>query len=217
MSYRFIILFQVICLFQNYLNHIQASFLVSRKYLLNSSSSVNPGERLQFFPTKRSLDGENDAFSSSSSKSDKFSLNQRFESIKSGIVGLLAGGIAVTPFTALHDLVLFPYMKILPINSMAQFEFDTDTASLQGALFAIVYRYCVRQGEKEENEMLAMGVLGAFVLVRTLSRLSIPTYCTAIPLNCKWISKSVVLLNYGYMFLMIDSLFLTLLYHSLIQ
>lgn len=51
-----------------------------------------------------------------------------------------------------------------------------------GALFAIVYRYCVR--EDDDNEMLNMGVIGAFVLVRTLGRVTVPSYCTAVPLDC---------------------------------
>jgi hypothetical protein len=54
--------------------------------------------------------------------------------------------------------------------------------ALQSALFAIVYRYCVRKNDK--NDMLNMGVIGAFVVVRTLSRVRVPGYCTAAPLDC---------------------------------
>ena len=68
-------------------------------------------------------------------------------------------------------------------NGIASWEFDTDMGSLQAALFAIVYRYCVR--EEDDNEMLNMGVVGAFVVVRTLGRITVPDYCTAIPLDCK--------------------------------
>mmetsp|Transcript_17425 Transcript_17425/g.25163 ORF Transcript_17425/g.25163 Transcript_17425/m.25163 type:complete len:104 (+) Transcript_17425:425-736(+) len=54
--------------------------------------------------------------------------------------------------------------------------------SLEAALFAIVYRYCIRE---DENEQLNQGVLGAFVLVqKTLSKIQIPLYCTAAPLDC---------------------------------
>lgn len=106
---------------------------------------------------------------------DKFSPFQRIESIKTGIIGLLAGGIASAPFIGLHDLQA-------PIGGLASWEFDTDMASLMGALFAIVYRYCIR--EEDDNDMLNMGVVGAFVVVRTLSRIRVPTYCTAVPLDC---------------------------------
>ena len=104
---------------------------------------------------------------------DKFSFQQRIESVKTAVVGLLAGGIVSTPFIALHDI---------PAYGAASWEFDTDMGSLQAALFAIVYRYCVR--EEDDNDMLNMGVIGAFVVVRTLSRVRVPSYCTAAPLDC---------------------------------
>lgn len=114
------------------------------------------------------------------SATDKFTFGQRIESVKTGVVGLLAGGIALAPIAGIHD-VLYPGQTIS--NGLAQWEFDTDTGSIDAALFAIVYRYCVREGE-EQNEMLPMGVIGAFVIVRTLSRVRVSSYCDAVPLNC---------------------------------
>ena len=104
---------------------------------------------------------------------DKFSFFQRIESTKTAALGLLSGGILSTPFIALHDI---------PAYGAASWEFDTDMGSLQSALFAIVYRYCIR--EEDDNEMLNQGVVGAFVVTRTLSRIRVPSYCTAAPLNC---------------------------------
>lgn len=106
---------------------------------------------------------------------DKFSFGQRIESLKCVVVGALSGGICLTPITALHDIA---FSK----GGAAQWEFDTDMGSLEAALFAIVYRYCIR---KDENPMLNQGVTGAFVLTRTLSRIRVPSYCTAAPLSCK--------------------------------
>mmetsp|Transcript_25518 Transcript_25518/g.43259 ORF Transcript_25518/g.43259 Transcript_25518/m.43259 type:complete len:207 (+) Transcript_25518:76-696(+) len=106
-------------------------------------------------------------------KEDKFSFQQRIESVKTAAVGAISGGIAATPFIGFHDI---------PLYGIATWEFDTDMGSLQSALFAIVYRYCVR--EEDDNEMLNMGVVGAFVVVRTLSRVRVPEYCTAVPLTC---------------------------------
>ncbi|EJK50637.1 hypothetical protein THAOC_30330 [Thalassiosira oceanica] len=74
---------------------------------------------------------------------DKFSFGQRIESTKSAVIGLLAGGVAATPFTALHDLPLF---------GAAQWEFDT---------------YCVR--EDDDNDMLSMGVMCPAVEISTVS------------------------------------------------
>ena len=110
---------------------------------------------------------------------DKFSFGQRIESIKCVAVGALSGGIAVTPLTAIHDILLGPEMN----NGVAQWEFDTDMGSLESALFAIVYRYCVRE---DENPMLNQGIIGAFILVRTLSRIRVPSYCSAAPLDCEY-------------------------------
>lgn len=115
---------------------------------------------------------------SSSNDNDKFSFGQRIESTKCVVVGALSGGIAVTPLTALHDILLGPEMN----NGVAQWEFDTDMGILESSLFAVVYRYCIRT---DDNPMLNQGVFGAFVLVRTLSRIRVPSYCTAAPLDCE--------------------------------
>eukprot|EP00956_Cyclotella_meneghiniana_P003762 scaffold4568_cov74-Cyclotella_meneghiniana.AAC.5 len=108
-----------------------------------------------------------------SNSEDKFSPQQRIESVKTGVIGALTGGIAATPFIALHDI---------PSYGLGSWEFDTDMGAIQSALFAIVYRYCVR--ENDDNGMLNMGIVGAFVAVRTLARVRVPGYCTAAPLDC---------------------------------
>ena len=111
---------------------------------------------------------------------DKFSLGQRIESIKAAIVGALSGGIVSTPFIFLHDVALADSSA----NGIAQWEFDTDMGSLEAALFALVYRYAVRE---DTNPMLQQGAVGAFVLVRTLSRVKVSSGCDAIPLSCKFV------------------------------
>lgn len=111
---------------------------------------------------------------------DKFSFGQKIESTKTAVVGLLAGGIALTPFALIHDVFLGgDFVR----NGLAQWEFDTDMGSIEAALFAIVYRYCIRE---DDNPMLNQGVIGAFVLVRALSKIQVPAYCSAVPLNCKF-------------------------------
>ena len=114
---------------------------------------------------------------SSGGDDDKFSFVQRIESVKCAVVGALAGGIALTPFAAFHDIL---FNDPLVTNGVAQWEFDTDMGSLEAALFAIVYRYCIRE---DENDMLNQGAVGAFVFVRTLSRIQVPVYATAAPLT----------------------------------
>ena len=108
---------------------------------------------------------------------DKFSFYQRIESVKTAIVGAVSGALLSAPVSALRDL-----LPTSASNGLASWEFDSDASALQGALFAIVYRYCIR--EDDDNPMLNMGVVGAFVLVRATSRVSVPGYCTALPLDC---------------------------------
>jgi len=112
-------------------------------------------------------------------KDSAFDNAQKLESVKSAVVGALAGGVALTPLALLHDTVFGEYAGI--VNGAAQWEFDTDMGSLQAALFAIVYRYCIRE---DENPMLNQGIIGAFVLVRVLSKIRVPSYCSYAPLDC---------------------------------
>jgi hypothetical protein len=107
----------------------------------------------------------------------KFSMAQRIESAKCLAAGALGGGLAVAPVTYLHS-------AMVSSNVMAQWELWTDMASLQAALFAIVYRYVVRE---DENPMLNQGVIGAFVLARTLLAIQVSETCTAVPLICKYL------------------------------
>ena len=89
-------------------------------------------------------------------------------------MGSISGSLGITPIAFVHDVLLQ--------GSVAQWEFDTDVAALDAGLFAIVYRYCIRD---DDNPMLNQGVVGAFVLARALARVDVPNYCTPIPLNCR--------------------------------
>lgn len=53
---------------------------------------------------------------------DKFSFAQRIDSAKCAVVGAVAGGVALTPFAAFHDIL---YSDSLTTNGVAQWEFDT--------------------------------------------------------------------------------------------
>ena len=113
-----------------------------------------------------------------------FSFAQRIESTKSALVGLVAGGVALAPVSFLHNCLWFGENNLYH-NPLGQFEFDTDMGSLEAALFAIVYRYCLRRDD-EENPQLNQGIVTAFVLTRTLSQIQVPTYCSAVPLTCEF-------------------------------
>jgi hypothetical protein len=112
---------------------------------------------------------------------DKFGFGQRIESLKCLVLGAMVGSLALAPLAFLGDVVFpLPY----PTNPIAQWEFDNDMAGLQTGLFAMVYRYAIRSDGSTNHPQLHQGVVAAFAVTRTLSRMVTPTYCTAITLNC---------------------------------
>ena len=122
-------------------------------------------------------DGDDNDGDDDTATDSKFGMAQRIESLKSVVLGALAGGVAVTPVAYLH----YVYASAAP--SIAQWEFVTDMSALQAALFAIVYRYAVRAGD--DNPMLNQGVVGAFVVVRTLANIQVTDTCLSVPLRCE--------------------------------
>mmetsp|Transcript_19019 Transcript_19019/g.29292 ORF Transcript_19019/g.29292 Transcript_19019/m.29292 type:complete len:231 (+) Transcript_19019:57-749(+) len=159
------------CSVAAYPANLQKYFGRSRHFLLEQQRR-QPYGQLQDHLRTCMASSSND--NNNNGDDEKFSFGQRIESVKCVAVGAISGGIALTPVTALHDIG-FGY------GGPAQWEFDTDMGSLEAGLFAIVYRYCIR---KDDNPMLNQGVIGAFVLARTLSRIQVPSYCTFAPLNC---------------------------------
>jgi hypothetical protein len=113
---------------------------------------------------------------------NKFGFGQRIDSLKSLVVGAIAGSVALLPFALLHDVVLWPDYLRESTNQLGQWEYDLDAAAVNGGLFAIVYRYCIRTDRS--NDQLRQGVIMAFTVLRSTSRIVIPAYCTAIPLTC---------------------------------
>ena len=113
---------------------------------------------------------------------EKFGLAQRIDSVKSLVVGALVGSLASAIPEAAHQLILARAWDLPTKAALAQFEFDCDAAAVMAGLFAIVYRYGVRQDVT--NPQLNQGLIGAFVVTRALSRVTLPSYCTAITLNC---------------------------------
>lgn len=109
----------------------------------------------------------------------KFGMPQRIDSLKCLIVGALSGSTAMAIPELVHETVLSDLS--VAGNGLAQFEFDNDSAAVLAGLFSIVYRYCIRMDNRDQ---LKQGVVGAFVLTRTLSRIVVPSSCTAFPLSC---------------------------------
>jgi hypothetical protein len=95
---------------------------------------------------------------------------ERINSAMAAGFGAVTGSLAFAPL----DLIRHG-------GAMQQWEFDTDGAALESALFAVVYRYCTRE---DENPQLKQGVVGAFVIVRSLAQVRVPDSCEVFPLRC---------------------------------
>ena len=128
----------------------------------------------------KGIQSEPQADSVTDANANKFNMAQRLESTKSLVLGALSGGFACAPIAYLHYVIF----SVANSGGIAQWEFVTDMSSIQAALFAIVYRYAVRKNDN--NPMLNQGVVGAFVLVRTLSTVHVSATCQSIPLRCKF-------------------------------
>jgi len=112
------------------------------------------------------------------SGSSKFIFAQSVATWQSWVIGGVVGAVAVTPVFLLHHFYFFPAYE-----SIAQWEFDTLVAFIQGAVFAAVYRYAIRDDWDEEK--LGRAVFTAFFLVRSLVGINVPMSCSAPFLFCK--------------------------------
>lgn len=137
-----------------------------------STNPVNQEQALQSTPSStRTFSLSTPMASATNNSNTKFDFVQRIESVKCAVIGATSASLAVAPIALIHHIT----------TSLPQWELTTDMAAVQGALFAIVYRYAIRS---DDNPMLNQGVLGAFVLVRTLPSIEASPDCTAIPLQC---------------------------------
>lgn len=112
------------------------------------------------------------------SSSSKFGIAQTVATWQSWIIGGVMGTVAVTPILLLHHSFFYPEYE-----SLAQWEFDTAVAFVQGAVFAAVYRYAVRDDWDEEK--LGKAVFTAFFLVRSLVGIDVSMSCSTPFLFCK--------------------------------
>ena len=108
----------------------------------------------------------------------KMTIPQNFATWQSWCIGAFVGVAAVTPVTLLHHFYFYPSYE-----SLAQWEFDTVVALIQGAVFAAVYRYAIREDWNEEK--LGKAVFTAFFLVRSLVGIKVPMSCSTPFLFCK--------------------------------
>ena len=95
---------------------------------------------------------------------------ERIESIKAGLVGAVACGLAALLFTEL-EAFLWPNLRpALGLGPLPWESLGWAIATLTGFLFAITYRYVIRQ---DPSSHLRSGAVLAFGLVRGLAQVDI--------------------------------------------
>mmetsp|Transcript_25177 Transcript_25177/g.29094 ORF Transcript_25177/g.29094 Transcript_25177/m.29094 type:complete len:333 (-) Transcript_25177:93-1091(-) len=149
--------------------------------LYASSNNSNNDDKID---TDNDIVDNDDANNDNDNDNNKFDMTQRIESVKSIVLGALSGGLAVTPIAYLHYVTFATATSLASSVSggIAQWEFVTDMSSIEAGLFAIVYRYAIRKNDN--NPMLNQGVVGAFIIVRSLSNIQVTDSCQSIPLRC---------------------------------
>lgn len=118
------------------------------------------------------LEGPNVASSitSNSTATDIDIAAARLESIKAGLLGALAVGIAEM---ALVGVSLLPHASAVAFplalsDSFWAYLINLAVALCSGFFFGVTYRYIVRQ---DDNLHLSSGAVGAFALVRSLAQI----------------------------------------------
>lgn len=101
-------------------------------------------------------------------KKDDIIVANKEQSLKAAFVGFCAGGVAVSPFTYVHN-IFFPVEIIT--NQISQWEFDTVQGAVAAGAFAAVYRYFVKE-EKDEALVSCMYALYACMHVFCISAFS---------------------------------------------
>ncbi|MEO1181134.1 MAG: hypothetical protein AAFX51_09855 [Cyanobacteria bacterium J06636_28] len=101
----------------------------------------------------------------------QFTPVERLESLKAAALGgTCAGAVSLSFLTANHFIAQGTIASFIGLSlSLAQLTLlvSLAIAVLSGALFALTYRYAVRQ---DENPQLKVGVVLAFTLVRGLAQ-----------------------------------------------
>lgn len=106
----------------------------------------------------------------------RFTAAERLESLKVAMVGGVVAGLV----TASLELLLDPLNFAASLATL-HFWLQTAIGGLSGALFALTYRYAIRQ---DQNPQLKTGVVLAFTLVRGLAQGELDKNLVPLLLTC---------------------------------
>jgi hypothetical protein len=116
-------------------------------------------------------------------------MEERIDSLKSGITGAVAVGITFGFTLILHSFIFALYhesLTILPQLSLNLQDFIRGTiAGFSGFLFGVTYRYIIRE---DQNVHLQSGAIVAFGLVRGLGQIDV-----SFSLSQSWVELIILL------------------------
>lgn len=92
---------------------------------------------------------------------------ERLESLKTGIVGSIASGVAFLLLTLLHAQLVSSLPISVTSSQTLHLLISGSIALLSGFLFSVTYRYVIRQ---DKNPQLKSGAIMAFGLIRGLAQ-----------------------------------------------
>lgn len=130
--------------------------------------------------------------------SSTLSWQERWESLKAGIIGAIAAGLLFSLLTLLETKILHTYLPVSLTESGRSwgipFLISLAIATLAGFLFAVTYRYVIRQ---DQNFHLGSGAVMAFGLVRGLAQVDVGVQAEFAPLTLVMMVLDSVLLFAG--------------------
>lgn len=132
------------------------------------------------------------------SHTSTLSWQERWESLKAGMVGAIAAGLLFSLLTLLETKLLTLYLpaSLSGFNRSwgTSFLISLAIAMLAGFLFAVTYRYVIRQ---DQNFHLGSGAVMAFGLVRGLAQVDVGVQAQVPPIPLVMMVLDSVLLFAG--------------------
>lgn len=117
------------------------------------------------------------------SHTSTLSWQERWESLKAGMVGAIAAGLLFSLFTLVETKILTLYLPASLSGCSRSwgtpFLISLAIAMLAGFLFAVTYRYVIRQ---DQNFHLGSGAVMAFGLVRGLAQVDVGVQAQVSPI-----------------------------------
>jgi hypothetical protein len=138
------------------------------KFMTNMQRSFIDGKQIPFMNAKKQTPIQKLL----QKKHQSNGLGQDVDKAKTFLTGLISGGIAVAPVVAFQDIIL---KFSLSQDVIDKFYLDTSLSSFECALFSLIMRFCVREGQ-QDNDVLKNGIVASAALLRTSSQISGDTF-----------------------------------------